>query len=125
MEKIFRTKCMVTTPFEYDTSLRGCTITIDGEKVTFSCNYNGGKRYSVPLEFVKNIVKDYFLNGSTTMHIDETDSVAIRYTKGGLSPNDNHVTMSVSDYPETFMISADCTKFDKWIRSQIRKEVKT
>lgn len=124
MTKVFKTNCMVMTKSGMDTTLYTCTIAVDGEKVTFSCNYNGGERYSVPLEFVKNIVKDYFLNGSTTMHIDETDSVAIRYTKGGLSPNDNHVTMSVSDYPESFMISADCTKFDKWIRSQIRKEVK-
>lgn len=123
MEKIFTTHCMIITKDNVDSNLHRCTITVDSEKVTFSCNYDGEKVYSVPLDFVKGIVKDYQVYGSHTVH--ETDGIVIHYTKGYLGMNCNHVTMSVHDAGNTLMMSVECSKFDKWIRSQIGKEVKT
>ena len=126
MSKIFRTRCFIFDA----TGVRqaNATIEVDTTKQTVEFRASG---YTVTASLgkVKELISDYNVIGTTTMKEDKDNQSLIRYTKGILRATSKGVTMSLSHVDETgndvYMITADASEFDKYMRGKMYEKSRT
>lgn len=126
MSKIFRTGCFIFDA----TGVRqaNATIEVDTTKQTVEFRASG---YTVTASLgkVKELISDYNVIGTTTMKEDKDNQSLIRYTKGILRATSKGVTMSLSHVDETgndvYMITADASEFDKYMRGKMYEKSRT
>lgn len=131
-KKIFRTTCLLTqgkyiTGIMLPGSISVDTADNDTSIVTFTCLAKD-KVYCcmAKLDTFNRLISKYIRLGTTIMETDTEFHANVRYTKGGMGVKDKHVTMSLSDDKDSdFMITAEATEFDKWLRAMMRKEENT
>ena len=126
MSKIFRTRCII-----FDATgmrMKNATIEVDTTKQTVEFRASG---YTVTtsIDKVKELISEYAVIGTTTMKEDKDNQSLIRYTKGIHGTSSKAVTMSLSHVDETgndaYMISADASEFDKYMRSKLDEKPRT
>lgn len=126
MSKIFRTRCFIFDA----TGMRptNATIEVDTEKQTVEFRASG---YTVTtsIDKVKELISEYAVIGTTTMKEDKDNQALIRYTKGIARTTSKGVTMSLSHVDETgndvYMITADASEFDKYMRGKLYEKSRT
>lgn len=125
MSKIFRTGCFIFDA----TSVRqaNAAIEVDTTKQTVEFRASG---YTVTtsIDKVKELISKYNVIGITTMKEDKDNQALIRYTKGIARTTSKGVTMSLSHVDETgndvYMITADASEFDKYMRGKLYERAK-
>ena len=126
MSKIFRTRCII-----FDATgmrMKNATIEVDTTKQTVEFRASG---YTVTtsIDKVKELISEYAVIGTTTMKEDKDNQSLIRYTKGFHGTSTKAVTMSLSHVDETgsdaYMITADASEFDKYMRSKLDEKPRT
>lgn len=127
MSKIFRTKGFAADKAGMNPTI--ATIEADTEKQTVEFRASG---YTVTasIDKVKELISEYAVIGTTTMKEDKDNQSRIRYTKGiARKTKKKGVTMSLSHVDETgndvYMITADASEFDKYIRSKLHEKPRT
>lgn len=126
MSKIFRTKGFAADKAGMNPTI--ATIEADTEKQTVEFRASG---YTVTtsIDKVKELISEYAVIGTTTMKEDKDNQSRIRYAKGIARKTKKGVTMSLSHVDETgndiYMITADASKFDKYIRSKLYEKPRT
>lgn len=126
MSKIFRTRCFIFDA----TGVRqtNATIEVDTEKQTVEFRASG---YTVTTSIgkVKELISEYNVIGTTTMKEDKDNQTLIRYTKGILGATSKGVTMSLSHVDEAekevYMITADASEFDQYMRGKLYEKPRT
>jgi len=126
MSKIFRTGCFIFDA----TGMRPTRVTIevDTEKQTVEFRASGYK-VTTSIDKVKELISEYAVIGTTTMKEDKDNQSLIRYTKGIHGTSSKAVTMSLSHVEETgndvYMITAEASEFDKYMRSKLYEKPRT
>ena len=126
MSKIFRTRCFIFDA----TGMRptNATIEVDTTKQTVEFRASG---YTVTtsIDKVKELISEYAVIGTTTMKVGIYGESLIRYTKGIARTTSKGVTMSLSHVDETgngvYMITADASEFDKYMRGKLYEKPRT
>jgi hypothetical protein len=126
VSKILRTGCFIFDA----TGMRptNATIEVDTTKQTVEFRASG---YTVTTstDKVKKLISGYAVIGTTTMKEDKDNQTLIRYTKGIARTTSKGVTMSLSHVDETgndvYMITADASEFDKYMRSKLYEKPRT
>lgn len=126
MSKIFRTRGFVTDRLGMNPTM--ATIEVDTEKQTVEFRASG-YIVTTSIDKVKELISEYNIIGSTTMKEDKDNQTLIRYTKGIHGTTSKGVTMSLSRVDETgndvYMITADASEFDKYMRSKLHEIPRT
>ena len=126
MSKIFRTRGFAVDKQGMNPTV--ATIEVDTTKQTVEFRASG---YTVTtsIDKVKELISEYAVIGTTTMKEDKDNQTLIRYTKGIARTSSKGVTMSLSHVDETgndvYMITADASEFDKYIRSKLYEKPRT
>jgi hypothetical protein len=126
MSKIFRTRAFVVDKSGMNTAI--ATLEVDTQKqiVEFRA---AGYTVTTSIDKVKKLISEYTTYGATTMKEDNGNQTLIRYTKGIARKTKNGVTMSLSHVDETenevYMITADASEFDKYMRSKLYEKPRT
>ena len=126
MSKIFRTRGFAVDKQGMNPTV--ATIEVDTTKQTVEFRASG---YTVTASLgkVKELISDYNVIGTTTMKEDKDNQSLIRYTKGILRATSKGVTMSLSHVDETgndvYMITADASEFDKYMRGKMYEKSRT
>ena len=126
MSKIFRTRGFAVDKQGMNPTV--ATIEVDTTKQTVEFRASG---YTVTtsIDKVKELISEYAVIGTTTMKEDKDNQSLIRYTKGIHGTSSKAVTMSLSHVDETgndvYMITADASEFDKYIRSKLYEKPRT
>ncbi len=126
MSKIFRTRGFAVDKQGMNPTV--ATIEVDTTKQTVEFRASG---YTVTasIDKVKELISEYNVIGTTTMKEDKDNQTLIRYTKGIAGTTSRGVTMSLSHVDETsndvYMITADASEFDKYIRSKLYEKPRT
>lgn len=126
MSKIFRTRGFAVDKQGMNPTV--ATIEVDTTKQTVEFRASG---YTVTtnIDKVKELISEYNIIGSTTMKEDKGNQSLIRYTKGIHRVSSKGVTMSLSHVDETendvYMITADASEFDKYMRSKLYEKPRT
>ena len=126
MSKIFRTRGFAVDKQGMNPTV--ATIEVDTEKQTVEFRASG---YTVTtrIDKVKELITEYAVIGTTTMKEDIGNQTLIRYTKGIARTTSKGVTMSLSHVDETgndvYMITADASEFDKYMRSKLNEKPRT
>ena len=126
MSKIFRTGCFIFDA----TGMRptNATIEVDTTKQTVEFRASG---YTVTtsIDKVKELISEYAVIGTTTMKEDKDNQSLIRYTKGIARTTSKGVTMSLTHVDETgndvYMITADASEFDRYMRGKMYEKPRT
>lgn len=120
MSKIFRTRGFAVDKQGMNPTV--ATIEVDTTKQTVEFRASG---YTVTtsIDKVKELISEYNVIGTTTMKEDKDNQSLIRYTKGIHGTSSKAVTMSLSHVDETgndvYMITADASEFDRYMRSKL------
>lgn len=123
MSKIFRTRGFAVDKQGMNPTV--ATIEVDTTKQTVEFRASG---YTVTasIDKVKELISEYNVIGTTTMKEDKDNQTQIRYTKGIHRTSSKGVTMSLSHVDETgndvYMITADASEFDKYMRSKLNEK---
>lgn len=126
MSKIFRTRGFAVDKQGMNPTV--ATIEVDTTKQTVEFRASG---YTVTtsIDKVKELISEYAVIGTTTMKEDKDNQSLIRYTKGIARTTSKGVTMSLSHVDETekevYMITADATEFDKYMRGKLYEKPRT
>jgi hypothetical protein len=126
MSKIFRTRGFAVDKQGMNPTV--ATIEVDTTKQTVEFRASG---YTVTtsIDKVKELISEYNVIGTTTMKEDKDNQTLIRYTKGIARKTKNGVTMSLSHVDETenevYMITADASEFDKYMRGKLYEKPRT
>lgn len=126
MSKIFRTRAFVVDKSGMNTAI--ATLEVDTQKqiVEFRA---AGYTVTTSIDKVKELISEYAFIGTTTMKEDKDNQTLIRYTKGIARTTSKGVTMSLSHVDETendvYMITADASEFDKYMRSKLYEKPRT
>lgn len=126
MSKIFRTRGFAVDKQGMNPTV--ATIEVDTTKQTVEFRASG---YTVTASLgkVKELISEYAVIGTTTMKEDKDNQTLIRYTKGIARTTSKGVTMSLSHVDETgndvYMITADASEFDKYMRSKLYEKPRT
>lgn len=126
MSKIFRTRGFAVDKQGMNPTV--ATIEVDTTKQTVEFRALG---YTVTasIDKVKQLISEYNIIGSTTMKEDKGNQTLIRYTKGIHRTSSKGVTMSLSHVDETgndvYMITADASEFDEYMRSKLYEKPRT
>lgn len=126
MSKIFRTRGFAVDKQGMNPTV--ATIEVDTTKQTVEFRASG---YTVTtsIDKVKELISEYAVIGTTTMKEDKDNQTLIRYTKGIHGTSSKAVTMSLSHVDETgndvYMITADASEFDKYMRGKLYEKSRT
>ncbi len=126
MSKIFRTRGFAVDKQGMNPTV--ATIEVDTTKQTVEFRASG---YTVTtsIDKVKELINEYNVIGTTTMKEDKDNQTLIRYTKGIHGTTSKGVTMSLSHVDETgndvYMITADASEFDKYMRGKLYEKPRT
>ena len=126
MSKIFRARGFAVDKQGMNPTV--ATIEVDTTKQTVEFRASG---YTVTasIDKVKELINEYAVIGTTTMKEDKDNQSLIRYTKGIHGTSSKAVTMSLSHVDETgndvYMITADASEFDKYMRSKLYEKPRT
>lgn len=126
MSKIFRTRGFAVDKQGMNPTV--ATIEVDTTKQTVEFRASG---YTVTtsIDKVKELIREYAAIGTTTVKEDIGNQTRIRYTKGIARTTSKGVTMSLSHVDETgndvYMITADTSEFDKYMRSKLYEKPRT
>lgn len=126
MSKIFRTRGFAVDKQGMNPTV--ATIEVDTTKQTVEFRASG---YTVTasIDKVKELISEYNVIGTTTMKEDKDNQSLIRYTKGIHGMPEKHVTMSLSHLDrggfDEYMITADASEFDKYMRSKLYEKPRT
>ena len=126
MSKIFRTRGFAVDKQGMNPTV--ATIEVDTTKQTVEFR---ASEYTVTtsIDKVKELISEYAVIGTTTMKEDNDNQTLIRYTKGIARVTSKGVTMSLSHVDETgndvYMITADASEFDKYMRSKLNEKPRT
>ena len=126
MSKIFRTGCFIFDA----TSVRQANATIEVDTTKQTVEFRASE-YTVTtsIDKVKELISEYAVIGTTTMKEDKDNQTLIRYTKGIARTTSKGVTMSLSHVDETgndvYMITANASEFDKYMRSKLNEKPRT
>ena len=126
-DKIFRANGFYDSQVSTNRAFVTVKILTDAEgqtAVSFSAYDSRGKRHELTaqLDTIKRMICDYKTAGVTVTALDEKCGIELRYTKGGLSRNDRHTTISICDTEYKGQITLDASALDTWLRSVMRKE---
>ena len=126
MSKLFRTGCFIFDATGMNPTV--ATIEVDTTKQTVEFRASG---YTVTtsIDKVKELISEYAVIGTTTMKEDKDNQTLIRYTKGIHGTSSKAVTMSLSHVDETgndvYMITAEATEFDRYMRGKMYEKPRT
>lgn len=126
MSKIFRTGCLIFDA----TGMRPTNATIEVDTTKQTVEFRASE-YTVTASLgkVKELISDYNVIGTLTMKEDKDNQTLIRYTKGIARTTSKDVTMSLSHVDETgndvYMITADASEFDQYMRGKLYEKPRT
>ncbi len=126
MSKIFRTRGFAVDKQGMNPTV--VTIEVDTTKQTVEFRASG---YTVTtsIGIVKKLISEYNVIGTTRLKGDKENDTIIRYTKGIHGTSSKGVTMSLSHVDDTgndvYMITADASEFDKYMRSKLYEKPRT
>jgi hypothetical protein len=126
MSKIFRTRCFIFDATGVRQANATIEVDITKQKVEFRAS---GYTVTTSIDKVKELISEYNVIGTTTMKEDKDNQTLIRYTKGILRTTSKGVTMSLSHVDETgndvYMITADASEFDQYMRGKLYEKPRT
>ena len=126
MSKIFRTRGFVVDKAGMRPT--NATIEVDTTKQTVEFRASG-YIVTTSIDKVKELISEYNIIGSATMKEDKDNQTLIRYTKGIARTTSKGVTMSLSHVDETgndvYMITAEASEYDKYIRGKLHEKPRT
>lgn len=125
MSKIFRTRGFAIDRYMKPTT---ATIEVDTDKQTVEFRASG---YTVTtsIDKIKELISEYAVIGTTMLKEDKDNHTLIRYTKGIHGMPEKHVTMSLSHLDrggvDEYMITADASEFDRYMRGKMYEKPRT
>lgn len=126
MSKIFRTRGFAVNKQGMNPTVATIEVDTTKQAVEFRAS---GYTVTTSIDKVKELISEYAVIGTTTMKEDKDNQTLIRYTKGIARTTKKGVTMSLSHVDETgndvYMITADASEFDKYIRSKLYEKPRT
>jgi len=126
MSKIFRTRGFVVDKAGMNPTIATIEVNTTKQTVEFRAS---GYTVTTSIDKVKELISEYTTYGITTMKEDKDNQTLIRYTKGIHGTSSKAVTMSLSHVDETgndvYMITADASEFDKYMRSKLYEKPRT
>lgn len=126
MSKIFRTRGFVTDKAGFNPTMTVIEVDTTKQTVEFRAS---GYTVTTSIDKAKELISEYNIIGTTTMKEDKDNQSLIRYTKGIHRTSSKGVTMSLSHVDETgndvYMITADASEFDRYMRSKLYEKPRT